>query len=125
MKRTISIVLTILFCFSLVRPVLPYIEYTFNHDYIAKVLCINKEQPELKCDGKCYLKAQLSKVNEDNRTKEERVPKIEFEKFPIICHRAKDFLVPSMNFKTDPAIWNYMFSINDHASRPPTPPPEC
>ncbi len=43
----------------LFRPLVPYIEYALNHEYISEVLCINKEKPQLECDGKCYLKARI------------------------------------------------------------------
>ena len=57
------------FCF-LFRPVFPAFEYVANYDYIAKVLCINKDQPELNCNGKCYLMKQLAKsVTKENDPK--------------------------------------------------------
>lgn len=30
-----------------------------NRDYIAKILCINKDEPETSCKGQCYLKRNL------------------------------------------------------------------
>lgn len=47
--------------FYLIRPVLPFIEYAINEDYIAKNLCINKDKPQNCCKGKCYLEEQLKK----------------------------------------------------------------
>lgn len=44
--------------------------YQANIDYISEVLCINKEVPEKKCNGKCYLKKQLNKV--DNSTNDDQ-----------------------------------------------------
>lgn len=38
-----------------------WLDYIVNNEYIKEVLCINKEQPKLKCDGKCYLMQQLKK----------------------------------------------------------------
>ncbi len=45
-----------------------------NYDYIVKNLCINKDRPRLKCDGKCYLKKQLAKESnsENNPFKREQ-----------------------------------------------------
>jgi len=42
------------------------LNYVVNYDYISKVLCENKEKPELKCNGKCHLKAELAKASEEN-----------------------------------------------------------
>lgn len=53
----------------LVKPLWPVAEYVMNYNYIANVLCENKERPQLHCDGKCYLAKQLAKEmdrNEDN-----------------------------------------------------------
>jgi hypothetical protein len=37
--------------------------YFANKAYIAAVLCENKDLPQLECEGKCYLKKQLSKTD--------------------------------------------------------------
>lgn len=47
--------------------------YQANKDYVADVLCINKDKPELHCNGKCYLKKQLKKVD-DNTTNDKEAP---------------------------------------------------
>jgi len=41
--------------------------FILNQDYIAKVLCINKDKPELDCKGKCHLKKQLKQEEEQER----------------------------------------------------------
>jgi len=43
--------------------------FRLNRDYIAKVLCENRQRPGLKCNGKCYLAKKL-KQQEDNKDKE-------------------------------------------------------
>jgi hypothetical protein len=40
----------------------PCIEYWVNQTEIAAKHCENKSEPELKCNGKCYLAKQLKKV---------------------------------------------------------------
>ena len=44
-------------------PYMPFIEYQLNKKYIAEVLCVNKDKPEMHCNGKCHLKKQLKKAN--------------------------------------------------------------
>ncbi|MEM9990737.1 MAG: hypothetical protein AAF738_03180, partial [Bacteroidota bacterium] len=39
--------------------------YHLNVEYIAEFLCINKDKPELVCNGKCYLVAELEKQQEE------------------------------------------------------------
>ncbi|WP_317039183.1 hypothetical protein [Siphonobacter aquaeclarae] len=43
--------------------------YQLNRDYIAKVLCENRDKPQLHCDGKCYLAKKL-KAQQDRQDKE-------------------------------------------------------
>lgn len=65
MKRVVSLILLLFFTFLVFRPAIPLVEYCLRKDYIAKVLCINKEKPELKCNGKCHLTEQLKAEMED------------------------------------------------------------
>lgn len=57
MKR-IWLILSITF---LLQPLLPVIEYAANYDYIATVLCINKDKPAMSCNGKCHLGTEMAK----------------------------------------------------------------
>ena len=43
--------------------------YQLNKDYIARVLCENRDKPQLHCDGKCYLAKRL-KAQQDKQDKE-------------------------------------------------------
>ena len=40
--------------------------YLLNKNYVAKTLCVNKANPQLHCDGKCYLSKQVQKETKDN-----------------------------------------------------------
>ena len=51
----------------LVKPFWPIAEYVMNYDYIVNVLCENKDQPQLNCDGKCYLSKQLAKESQQSK----------------------------------------------------------
>ncbi len=37
-----------------------------NLNYIIDTYCINKEKPELKCNGKCHLKIKIASVNSND-----------------------------------------------------------
>lgn len=39
---------------------MPYLEYALYADTIAATLCINRERPEMDCQGKCYRNQQLA-----------------------------------------------------------------
>lgn len=43
------------------------IDFKINKDYIAKVLCINKDEPITICGGNCYLTNQLKRAEEQKK----------------------------------------------------------
>ena len=59
--------------------------YELNKDYVADVLCINKDKPELNCKGKCYLNKQLKKADntESNKQRPPASKKIEITEFLV------------------------------------------
>ncbi|MCL6267507.1 hypothetical protein [Flagellimonas myxillae] len=80
MKRIAAHTFVILYLLAMARPVVPLAEYIIYEDYIAEFLCINKENTELQCNGKCYLMQRLSEQNEE---KKQNLPKIAMEEYPI------------------------------------------
>ena len=69
----------LLYFIAMLRPIAPFVEYAINYDYIAKVLCINKDKPELKCNGKCQLMKQLEQQEEEDF----KSLRIAMEEYPI------------------------------------------
>lgn len=53
----------ILSLFLFLKPVIPFLEYAAFYDYIKNELCVNKDKPELQCNGKCHLKKKLTKAS--------------------------------------------------------------
>lgn len=51
----------------LVKPIFPVFDYIVNYEYISKELCVNKDKPALKCNGKCHLMKELAKASEDEK----------------------------------------------------------
>ncbi|QCX39488.1 hypothetical protein FF125_13960 [Aureibaculum algae] len=87
MKLIYTYLFIFLYVGALIRPIVPVIDYNLNYDYIAKVLCINKDEPELKCNGKCHLAKEIKKtLPSDNQDKPSGLPVIDFDKFPITSH---------------------------------------
>lgn len=67
LKRIVSILLILVLtlqCFSRLG-MIAY--YRINKSYIATVLCINKDKPQMRCDGKCYLAKQIRQEAERER----------------------------------------------------------
>jgi uncharacterized protein YneF (UPF0154 family) len=68
MKRLLAIGMIgvlMLHCFSRIGL---FVSYQLNKDYIAKVLCINRDKPQMRCNGRCYL-AKKIKAQEEREGK--------------------------------------------------------
>lgn len=52
----------------LLKPTIPFVEYATFYDYIKNELCVNKDEPELACNGKCYLKKKLAKASDSEKS---------------------------------------------------------
>ena len=77
MKPALAFIVLLAFA----KPIFPFLEYALNYDYISKVLCVNKNKPKLKCNGKCYLMQQLAKnaAEKDSSSNKKLPTKIEFQ----------------------------------------------
>lgn len=72
-----------LYLVAMLRPIMPFLDYMVNYDYIAEALCENRDKPYLECNGKCYLEKELAAAGHDNHEHNSTVPKINFEDYPI------------------------------------------
>ena len=82
--------------------------YHLNKDYIARVLCENRDKPQLHCDGQCYLAKQL-KVRQDKQEKEttERVQNI--PSLQLFCERGTTYrFAPSITEQFAQGHFAYM-----------------
>ncbi|MDH5365551.1 MAG: hypothetical protein OEW67_01075 [Cyclobacteriaceae bacterium] len=62
-----------------------YLDYTVRQDYIAKVLCINRDKPMLNCNGKCVLAQKIKKAQEQEDESKNVVQKLEYSFFFKRC----------------------------------------
>jgi|TARA_B110000240_G_C13461603_1_gene436931 hypothetical protein len=124
MKPKIAIGILIVFCFAEIRPLLPYLDYFVNYEYISEVLCINKEKPMSTCNGKCYLSQQLKEAQQTEK-QDKKIPTVEQERIPMIVYNSElpKFLIIVSEAKK--YFQFYQFLIKDLSISPPTPPPKC
>ncbi|WP_276390311.1 hypothetical protein [Eudoraea chungangensis] len=64
MKAVVILFVAVL---MLAKPLWPIAEYITNYDYIVTVLCENRDNPQLQCNGKCYLSKQFTKESKENK----------------------------------------------------------
>ncbi len=63
MKSVFVIAMVFILAF---RPMVPLVEYVTNYHQIVSEYCVNRMQPEIMCNGKCYLFDELSKTSDEN-----------------------------------------------------------
>lgn len=124
MRPKIAILVLIIFCFSEVRPLLPFLEYYVNYEYISEVLCVNKDKSMSTCNGKCYLNQQLKSVQESGK-QDGIVPVVKFERIPMMMCNYEFPKFAGMNSSFQKHNTFYRFSIKKIIISPPTPPPKC
>ncbi|HMB97582.1 MAG TPA: hypothetical protein VKM36_03810 [Balneolaceae bacterium] len=63
MKKTLSILLSVLYVALLFAPLIPYAEYALHKEHIMLHYC---ENPDSDCEGACYLKKQVQHQHTDS-----------------------------------------------------------
>ncbi len=66
-SKILVIPLLISFLVYYYRINIPYIEYEINKEYIVNNLCENRDKPMMNCQGKCYLKKQVKKAQQQEK----------------------------------------------------------
>ncbi|KIC65014.1 hypothetical protein RM51_00750 [Chryseobacterium taiwanense] len=105
------------------RPLIPLVEYAVNYDYISEVLCINKSNPELHCNGKCYLGKEIAITNDTdssplNKTKNSGQKLLDIYVLPEITEidPTESAFFSNSDFLYETA---YSFLFLQHIFRPP------
>lgn len=70
MKRAVVPILILLMLAQTFSQWLIVMDYEINKDYIAKVLCENKNRPQLKCKGKCQMMKKLAEEEKQQQSSE-------------------------------------------------------
>jgi len=60
--QIVSYILILFYLTIIIRPAIPVWDYFMNYDDIVENKCVNKDKPQLHCNGKCHLRKELKKV---------------------------------------------------------------
>jgi hypothetical protein len=102
----------LLFMRVMIAPII-FFSYEFNKTYIIENYCINKNRPQLHCDGKCYLAKKLQAAQE----KEENQSKITVYKLWLeVFHQSDDLSDKQTVNVAFSQFLNYFFQNNYHHS---------
>lgn len=129
LKKSIILFFAVIICFQAVIQALVMIDWKVNQDFITARYCVNKNKPELKCNGQCQLAKKLRKVENEinlldskgkNQSKKEfKTKQAEFTllkpEFPSISNDGY-YLTQSTNYYYSD---QYDFSMNQTIDHPP------
>ena len=79
LRRATALLFVLLYLVAMLKPIAPFVEYAINYDYISKVLCINKDKPEMRCKGTCQLMQKLQQQEDEDYN----ALRIHMEEYPI------------------------------------------
>ncbi len=54
----------------MLTPAVPFMEYAIDYEVIVAEKCVNKDNPEMKCNGMCHLKKQVEQQEPVSKPKE-------------------------------------------------------
>jgi effector-binding domain-containing protein len=95
--------------------------YHLNKAYISQKLCENKNNPDIHCNGHCYLTKQLKKAEEGEQKQAQKILK---EKEEIISNQVKTLpgkYFPSFH-KTDFITYSSSIPVSDYRNDLVKPP---
>ncbi len=119
-----SILVALLFVFTINFKSILTFHYFFNQAEITALFCVNKEKPKLACNGKCHLAKELVKVD----TKNEENPfsgnslAYNLEIKPIIQQSKSEFKTHEQHIKNNYFLTTY--SIIEQSFDINLPPPK-
>ncbi|MEK6451368.1 MULTISPECIES: hypothetical protein [Myroides] len=96
MKHFIVVIVMLFF----MKPVFPILDFVVNYDAIQE-LCINKDKPELECNGSCHLKSELAKTaQEDNPFSAKKTFQLQLEVLFFNPYEWDSPVIPTIPFAT-------------------------
>lgn len=101
---------------------MPVLDYAFNYDYIVENLCENRANPELMCNGRCYLSKEIAKHSDHSSKQEISNINLHIDTFVAgEIYRFRDF---SMEVDEDKKVpkqisFLYRFSLFKNIFHPP------
>ena len=100
------------------------VNFKINQDFIAEVLCVDREKPMSICKGKCYLSERLKEAEEQE---EKQAPTSKKERLEVLyCYSKSSLGFPSFarkhKSKLNPAYENELYdsSFISDIFHPPT-----
>jgi len=107
-----------------VRYTMVQLDYLVHKDFISSVLCVEKDVPDSTCEGKCHLRKELSKLDEQQDTQSNAPIHVSVSSIDFIGEAFSlklDFLATSLSIDE---IERYQRVLTEGAYQIESPPPE-
>lgn len=98
-----------------------YAGYEVNQQYIASTFCVNKDKPEMHCNGKCYLANKLKQAEEKEKRQAENNQKRNTQDSFFVNNRL-NFTLPPCIIES-PVIRDLRFDLPQRSNEILHPPP--
>ena len=76
LKKLIAVILTLGIIANSFSYLVISSAYQINKTYISSVYCTNKNNPQLHCEGKCFLDIKLKELEQKNKKAEEHLKRV-------------------------------------------------
>jgi hypothetical protein len=120
MIRVQAILIVGIFAFMLLKPAIPYIDYLVRKSYIITNFCINRDKPEMGCNGKCHLNEKLSEGNKAKDNSPAPVPQKQWKISDfLLATKVINNIMPDLSDQGFLYINNYSFQFATSVFHPP------
>lgn len=119
MFRKAATYFLIIYISAFFLPAFTLIHFSINQEEIIEEFCVNKDKPELNCNGQCHLTEVLSnQLNEQTGTQEQT--KIEF---PCLLGKITSVSIITTNIKDERNVFTWTRLYHSVFLDPNFPPP--
>ena len=109
----------LLFSFQQVNSFYQFVHYKLNQEEITLEFCINKDKPEMQCDGKCHLAKKLEQgptYSVEVNTKNKQLPfpqeKLRLQE-EILFLSDLDIFIPKLFYKKVQPLYFYQNLLSE------------
>ncbi|GAB3841509.1 hypothetical protein [Hymenobacter jeollabukensis] len=74
------------------------LDYALHRQRITEQFCVNKNRPQLRCNGRCHLRKQLAKTDDAEKKAPQNHAKLKFEALPLtrFCYQPPRRTMPAV-----------------------------
>ncbi len=123
MRLLLSLFLTFSLLFPTLNKLWILVDFKINQDFIAAVLCINKDKPKLNCHGKCHLSKQLKQAEKNAQKHNPPTLKEKHESVDLSFTRVKNNVFLKSAFQHVKYLYNFSLYVSpfiDEIFHPPS-----